>query len=334
VSGPVLLIATAGDPHVQAVLGELERRDVRGVVADLSAFPQAASASLHYTCCGDHRYELELDGEVHPLDEVRSVWWRRPQQPVVSPQIVRETHRLFTANEIAEALAGLWYSLDAFWVNDPARDHVAHRKVKQLRVAQQCGLRLPETLITNDPGRARAFIDRHGYRDVIYKSFSALEEEWRETRLIREGELELLDAVQHAPVIFQEYVPADYDVRITVVGQAVFAAAIHSQQTSYPVDFRMDMANAAIEPVTLPDEVEARLLDLMRRLGLQYGAIDMRRRPDGAYVFLEINPAGQWLFVEQVTQQPIAAALAELLAARDPAAPRELAARLSAAGSP
>jgi len=54
---------------------------------------------------------------------------------------------------------------------------------------------------------------------------------------------------------------------------------------------------------------------LMRRLGLVYGAIDLRLTPDGRYVFLEINPAGQFLYVEQQTGQPIAAALAALLAA-------------------
>jgi glutathione synthase/RimK-type ligase-like ATP-grasp enzyme len=217
----------------------------------------------------------------------------------------------------AEALAGLWHALDAFWVNDPARDHVAHRKVLQLRRAQECGLTLPDTLITNDPARARMFVDGHGYRDVVYKAFSALEHEWRETRLLRHEELGLLDYVRYAPVIFQEYVEAVYDLRVTIVGDSVFPAAIHSQETSYPVDFRMDMTNATIRPVDLPADVEARLKDYMRALGLQYGAIDMRLRPDGTYVFLEINPAGQWLFVEQVTEQPIAATLARLLVQHD-----------------
>ena len=116
-------------------------------------------------------------------------------------------------------------------------------------------------------------------------------------------------------MIFQEYIEAEYDLRITVVGDEIFPAAIYSQQTSYPVDFRMDMANARICPAELPDQIQTRLRDFMGRLGLQYGAIDMRLRPDGEYVFLEINPAGQWLFVEEVTGQPIAESLARLLIA-------------------
>jgi glutathione synthase/RimK-type ligase-like ATP-grasp enzyme len=53
----------------------------------------------------------------------------------------------------------------------------------------------------------------------------------------------------------------------------------------------------------------------MRRLGLEYGAIDLRLTPDGEYVFFEVNPAGQFLFVEHACGLPISAALAARLAA-------------------
>jgi glutathione synthase/RimK-type ligase-like ATP-grasp enzyme len=79
----------------------------------------------------------------------------------------------------------------------------------------------------------------------------------------------------------------------------------------------MDMGNAKITPVELPDAVQERLRQYRRALGLQYGAVDMRLRADGRYVFLEINPAGQWLFIEEATKQPIAAALARLLVDND-----------------
>jgi glutathione synthase/RimK-type ligase-like ATP-grasp enzyme len=227
------------------------------------------------------------------------------------------SHRLFAANEAQEALSGLWYSLDAAWINDPGRDVVAHRKAYQLRVAQDVGLKIPFTVITNDPHEARRFIDSRGYRNVVYKAFSATEEEWRETRLLRTEELALLDNVRHAPVIFQEYVAAVYDLRITVVGEQVFAAAIHSQETEYKVDCRIDIAGARIEAVTLPAELETLLRELTRRLGLVYGAVDMRRTPDGDYIFLEINPAGQWLYIEVKSGQPIAATMARALVERD-----------------
>lgn len=313
----VLVIARTGDPHTDAVVREIERLGGDCVVADLSEFPDASSLNIRYTCCGERSYDLTIGGRKHDLEDFGSGWWRRPQHPQISNDVSGHTQRMFATNEASEALAGLWHALDIFWVNDPRNDHIAHRKVTQLRRAQECGFRLPDTLITNDPDRAKVFIDGRGYRNVIYKAFSALEDEWRETRLLRPEELSMLDSVRYAPVIFQEYIEAVYDLRITVVEDEVFAGAIHSQETEYKVDFRMDMDNARIEPVDLPAELEQRLVRYVRMLGLHYGAIDMRLRPDGEYVFLEINPAGQWLFVEQKTNQPIAAALARLLVAND-----------------
>lgn len=102
-----------------------------------------------------------------------------------------------------------------------------------------------------------------------------------------------------------------------MMGEDVFAAAIHSQETSYAVDFRMDMDAGRVEAFQLPRGVIERLQALMDRLGLIYGAIDMRLTPDGQYVFLEINPAGQWLFVEQRTGQLMTEAFVRLLAAHD-----------------
>jgi glutathione synthase/RimK-type ligase-like ATP-grasp enzyme len=74
------------------------------------------------------------------------------------------------------------------------------------------------------------------------------------------------------------------------------------------------MNRASIEAHSLPGDVESSVRDLVRRLGLVYGAIDMRLTPDGRYVFLEVNPAGQWLFIEGRTGQPITSAVARTLA--------------------
>jgi glutathione synthase/RimK-type ligase-like ATP-grasp enzyme len=316
----VLVLSRPDDEHAAAVADEIARNGGRVEIVDLSAFPQRAALAMRYDCCGQRSFRLEVEGRVLDLDEFGSVWWRRPQQPVVSPGITRQAHRLFAANEAYEALAGLWHALDAFWVNDPGRDEVGHRKAYQLKVAHDVGLTIPKTLITNDPEEARLFIDARGYHGVIYKSFAATAEAWRETRVLRAEELDLLDNVRYAPVIFQEYIEAEYDLRITVVGKQLFPAAIYSQETDYPVDFRMDLANARIEPVAVSRRVEFLVGELMTRLGLQYGAIDMRYTPDGDYVFLEINPAGQWLFVEQHSGQPITAAMATLLMEHDRAA--------------
>jgi hypothetical protein len=312
----ILVISTPRDEHAQRVLAELLKIGAPAQLLDLSEFPLRLGLNLQY---GKEGREFILgcaDGGLN-LEDCGAVWWRRPQSPDVGPDITQPSHRLFALNECNEALQGLWHALDAYWINDPARDQVAHRKAYQLRVAQDVGLTIPDTLISNCPRAATTFISRIGAERVVYKSFSATEQEWRETRVLKQGELQFIDNVRYAPVIFQEYVEADVDLRITVIGDHLFPAAIHSQDTAYKVDFRIDIANARIEATELPPKVEDQLRALMARLGLVYGAIDMRRTPDGRYVFLEINPAGQWLFIEQFSQQPISRALANALASHD-----------------
>jgi glutathione synthase/RimK-type ligase-like ATP-grasp enzyme len=122
--------------------------------------------------------------------------------------------------------------------------------------------------------------------------------------------------VRYAPVIFQEAV-AGSDVRVTIVGTQVFAAELRTEESGYAYDFRVDTHHCPTTVHHLPEDVAAALLRLLDVLGLWYGAVDLRRTPEGEYVFLEINPAGQWLFVEYATGQPIAAALAGLLARLD-----------------
>ena len=300
------------------VLDSLVRMGAAATLLDLSSFPERAQLSLNYRDgnAPDHRIREGSNPDL-ALSDCGVVWWRRPQPFQVHAEISNGAYRHFALSEAEEAFAGLWLALDTFWVNQPIRDQAAARKVYQLRLAQDVGLETPVTLVTNSPEDALAFVRERGPERTIYKAFSASVQHWRETRLLKPEELKLLDNVKFAPLIFQEYVPAQVDLRITIMGEDVFAAAIHSQDTSYAVDFRIDMDAARVETFELPSDVLARLQLLMDRLGLVYGAIDMRLTPDGRYVFLEINPAGQWLFIEQRTDQPMTETFARLLAQHD-----------------
>ena len=313
----ILVISHHRDEHAQSVMVELSRRGAPTRLLDLARFPLQLCLSMHYDGLGGSQFTFGCDEAGLDLDDCGAIWWRRPQQPSVAGAMDRAAHQNFALSESHEALGGLWQSVDAFWINEPARDMIANRKAYQLKLAGQVGLEIPRTLVSNCQEAVREFVQVLGVGKVIYKAFSATEQDWRETRILREEELNKIENVKYAPVIFQSYVEAEVDMRITVVGDRIFPAAIHSQDTSYKVDFRMDIGAARIEPATLPNDIEAKLFELMRRLELVYGAIDMRRRPDGSHVFLEINPAGQWLFIERQTGQKITEALATMLQQED-----------------
>jgi hypothetical protein len=316
----ILLVSHAGDDHLAPVLSELDRIGGASVVVDTSQIPASTAMAASHSRDGD-RWRLRVEGgNWLDLSACRSGWWRRALPPPRDPRITDPAQAAWAANETYEAMAGFWDALPLTWVSPPRAVETSMMKTWQLPAARSAGLDVPDTLVTNDPGEARAFIDRIGLGRVVCKAFSATQEVWRETRLIGEAEYALLDRVALAPVIFQELVPAEVDLRVTVVGEEVFPAAVHSQELPYSLDFRLFLevgAGVRMSPARLPQEVEEGLLRLLKHAGLRYGAIDMRRTPDGRHVFLEVNPSGQWRFVEEVTGQPITAAMARLLTELD-----------------
>jgi glutathione synthase/RimK-type ligase-like ATP-grasp enzyme len=288
----------------------LAEQGARAELVDLSEFPTRMSLAMAFED-GGRKLELRRPGGgTLDLDSVRAVWWRRPQAFKLLAEI-GQAHQRFALSEAATAFQGLYQSLDAYWVNEPARDAVATHKPYQLALAQKIGLEIPPTLMTNDVEEARAFWRRHE-GEVIYKQFIALRESWRETRRLKPEDETQADSIAHAPVIFQKHVPAVADLRVTAVGGAFYAAATDVRGADYPQDVRLNL-DAKYQEHELPSEIIVKLRELMNQLGLIYGALDLRLTPEGRYVFLEINPAGQFLYIQHATGQPIAEALAQIL---------------------
>jgi glutathione synthase/RimK-type ligase-like ATP-grasp enzyme len=313
----ILIVSHPADDHATAVLGALARRRHPVALVDTARFPSDATLTQRFGSDGA-AYEFRLDGRSVDLHACRVGWWRRPQ-PFTLHEGIAPDVATFAYTECHEAVAGLWAALEITWVNEPERDEAAHHKPYQLAAAAEVGLPIPRTLITNDPDEARRFVDALGPERTVYKTFLATEDHWRETRVLRPDELAMLDRVALAPVIFQEFVPASCDVRVTVIGERMFATAISVPRGGYELDYRIDLAGASFEPAHLAPETAEALGALMRRLGLVFGAIDLRRMPDGRDVFLEVNPAGEWRFVEERTRQPLTEAMADLLVELDAA---------------
>lgn len=309
----ILVVSYPGEDHTDAVVRILERQGREVVRIDVGAFPAQAGLALSYDANDVPRYDVTTEDVFADLGKANVGWWRRVRGHDVDGALVTPHERAFAASETAQAVGGMLDALPCSWVNPRSADEAAHHKPYQWAVAGQVGLSMPPTLVTNQPERAREFIEAHGVGRTVFKSLLA-SWDWRETRLVEQSDLSRLDSVRLAPVIFQRYVPG-VDLRITMVGTDAYAAEIDATRTSYPVDMRMVVGEAAVRPVELPAAVHDSLLALMKRLDLVYGAVDMRRTADGEYVFLEVNPAGLWLFVEERTGLPITDAVAAHLAA-------------------
>jgi glutathione synthase/RimK-type ligase-like ATP-grasp enzyme len=186
---------------------------------------------------------------------------------------------------------------------------------------------VPETLVSNDPRRIRAFLAQHAAAGTICKSFRPVTWEGENqvailyTSKITIGDLPSDAMLQLAPAIFQRYVPKAYEVRVTAMGQELFAARLDSQRSEpRAVDWRIEAGGElAIEPMVLPDAVAHKCRALMARLGLVFGCFDFVVTPAGEYVFLEINQMGQFLWKEEVCAElPLLQAFCDFLISRDP----------------
>ena len=316
----ILILSVANDLHATQVATQLRARGAKVVLFNPARFPAEAEIALSFTLAGECRQVLRVDGDEIDLQAVRAIWYRRPEKPI-APEAVRDrTARTFVEQECNMFVQDLWSSLDCAWL--PSAPHTvrhAEQKASQLKVAGELGFELPPTLITNSPDELLAFYREHNGRVISKQASKAFfhtvgQTLIRYTELVTTRDIAHAGSVAHCPMIFQAYVPKRVELRVTVVGREVFAAEIHSQTTNHTRhDWRRyDHGQTPHLPHELPAALEARCVALVEKLGLRYGAIDLVLTPDGRYVFLEINPNGQYLWIEHEAGLPISDAICEL----------------------
>jgi len=244
------------------------------------------------------------------LEHVRSVWWRRPGGYGLAHQPLEPYVRRFCEREYSSLLLGGLAALGTDVVNQPHAEAAAQRKPLQLATARRVGLRVPETLVCNDAAEVREFWERHD-RECVYKTLTPTPRRFIETRRLTAADLEELASLSLAPVIVQRRLTG-LDVRLTVVGNRQFAAAVRSDRVEAATDWRMDLT-LQWQPYVLDADVGARARRLLTELDLHYGCVDLRLDADGTPHFLEVNPSGQFLFIEVDTGQPVVVAMCELL---------------------
>ena len=249
-----------------------------------------------------------------------TVWHRRPSF-ALNPNLLHPADQRFAELECNVFRRSLLSTLlrDSFWVNRPDAAIVASRKLVQHKAALEVGLRVPDTLYSNDPDEIRSFIRSHGGR-IIYKPFQGLtwqdnETSWMPyTSLLQEDQLIPDEILRSVPGIYQELVDKDFEARVTMIGKYPFAAKIFSQDTrGGRVDWRKAYDELKMEPLELSGKIAERCLELLTKLGLVFGCFDFIITPGGEFVFLEVNEMGQFLFVESYTGLPLLDAFSEFL---------------------
>jgi len=255
------------------------------------------------------------------IHEIEVAWYLRENSDDTD-EVDTSLHVRFAKNEARRAFLSLLSVLNCKWVNRKETIvRVSSNKLYQQQIAQQCGLTTPETLVSNDPESVVTFAkEKNGLllKTLGYIKLDALGNDFLYSERFTLEELSSSrTAIQACPVFAQQYVEKRYEYRVMVIGNQVLACRIDSQASPMTkTDWRhYDFDNVEHLRAELPIGVQERLVRFMQAIGLNYGAIDLIETPEGDYVFLEVNPCGQWGWIEHYASLQIPQAVANMLKA-------------------
>jgi glutathione synthase/RimK-type ligase-like ATP-grasp enzyme len=312
----ILIITNSNDLHADIMETFLASKGVDFFRIDLDRFPK--NYCLSFEVSENTRQALIKDkrsGKEADLFYSSAVWTRKSADYSFGCDDLSKQEKLFFEQETQHLLYSIIYSLDCFWINHPIAVQQARWKGEQSIRAINMGFKIPNSLISNDPVRARTFFTEQSC-DVIIKTMSSpmlcadqVSEEdillhGMQTTVLDDKMMDEIDAVEMCPAYFQNRIDKAYEIRVTVICDKVFAAKICSQDDDRTrVDYRDFSADINYEEITLPEIIQERCLAYVHSYGLQYGAIDLIVDPAGEYIFLENNPSGQFWFVEQLVPE-------------------------------
>jgi glutathione synthase/RimK-type ligase-like ATP-grasp enzyme len=241
--------------------------------------------------------------------DVDLIWLRRINYPQMVPDGLENSDQVeIVNNDCRAAILGLIASeFRGVWINDPFASYRAENKILQLCAAQAAGLRTPRTIVSQDPEHVRHFVESVDGRAIVKPVKGSSKHPLFTVRVSPE----LLaddDAIRLSPAIYQELIPGTRHLRVHCFGDELHAFAIESQD----LDWRGNI-DVPIDYVEVEDELAEKLLAVLGRLGLRMGVFDLKQLPEGECVWLEVNPQGQFLFMEGLTGIPLGEAFASYL---------------------
>lgn len=252
--------------------------------------------------------KLRLGDENFRLGDFSAIYFRLMDDRIL-PELENEpedSHSRKRTRALHDTLYRWLEIADARVVNRSDPQGSNGSKPYQAQLIARCGLRTPETLITNDPEKVISFQNKHG--KIIYKSISGIRSI---IKAFDDDDRARLEHIRWCPVQFQEFVPGT-DMRVHVIGEDVFATEIISDRIDYRYA-RKQGGETTLRAVEIADDLAARCVALTAELGLIFSGIDLRIGPDGTATCFEVNPSPAYSYYQANAGQPIATSLARYL---------------------
>ena len=320
----VLLIGVSGEPHVESVKEIIKAKGGETVEIQVDLVLQGKAISSRLENTGELNLRLEEQIGKLPMSSISSVFCRpypewalgaKHRVPMVEQFLQRECYNLLE-------MVWEWIRDDVpVWVNPWDVSDLAANKGRQLKLASKLGLKIPRTLITFSNVEAKNFIsEAHAAgKKIVIKTLSGFHNPQRNERagsFVRQINENELGEINY-PLLLQEYMDKQYELRVTVVGNKCFACKILSQNSpneASKIDWRVyDFEHVDWLPAVLDAETESAMIKMVNAFGLNYAAIDLICSPNGEITFLELNPNGLWLWIEKLAGLPISEAVADFL---------------------
>lgn len=317
------LTNSADGKHSEVVISKLIEKGEKVFRFDSDRFATGETTITFSPSAAPGKFLITSGKESLQSCNIKSVWYRRPNHFNLS--IADPIQKDYAEREIRSFLENVWSGLESekciSFLSQPSQIEKARKKLSQLTLALQYGMRIPKTIVTNNPKEALTF-HKTCHDGMIFK---AVNNEFLNygkksynipTTLINTKHLENINLIKKNPVIFQELIQKNHELRVTVVGKKIFPIKIDSQKNPLTVvDWRNPLCIDKLDHkvTTIDSKTEAFCFKMLRVLGLRFGAFDFIVDKTGKLYFLEVNPNGQWYWLEDMTGVLISDAIADIL---------------------
>jgi glutathione synthase/RimK-type ligase-like ATP-grasp enzyme len=315
----VLILSRSQDYEADLIGIELLRKGIDYVRLNVEDITRSLNITCSIESNSNPECQIKIGSTIIKSSDIAAVVFRDFNHQLSSFDVI-DLNSVFIYQQWSDALQILYSRLKCGWINSPDATRRASNRICQLMSAKNVGFNIPSTLITNDPKKAHDFyhesngnmvlkVLHHHDIEIQNKLYSIYSHQAKDNDLLRFSDL------AYAPCILQEKFSKQSELRVTVVGDQVFAAEIKTGSLAGIQDdiHRFQLSQLPKEPVNLERKDKSRCTRMINSLGLRYGAIDFLKTEDGQLNFLEINPTGDWIWIERQTKLPITRAVVDLI---------------------
>jgi glutathione synthase/RimK-type ligase-like ATP-grasp enzyme len=297
----IIIVAPENDNHTAPLKWALEQADYRVACWAGLGWSAGRQASISFSD------EAQLTLGSHTLAPGDVVWVRRPEQATPNPKVA-DADKKFAEAEYRWFSQSLMYFLDVLpirCINKYSASRLINNKSIQLLVARSCGMNVPHTLMSNCPSKVRDYFQQNTGRMICKAFFPHI---WQkegnksvaitETFEMSKNMLPAEEVLTYAPAIYQDMVVKQFDVRMVLLGAAVYSCALYNPKGA--IDWRQDTSQGVVqvEKMETPAAVERAVLAFAEKSGISFGSFDFAVDSEGRWWFLEVNEGGQFLWLD------------------------------------